>query len=126
MVEDAKIERVLADLKDLKVHIHIDDFGTGYSSLSYINKFPVSALKIDRSFIAKIGNQGEDSEIIRAIVNLADNLKMDVIAEGVEKEEHLTLLKALKCKYAQGYLFSHPLNCKEASKLLVNTSSILR
>lgn len=120
MVEDSKIERVLADLKDLQVQIHIDDFGTGYSSLSYINKFPVSALKIDRSFIAKIGTQGEDSEIVKAIVNLADNLKMDVIAEGVEKDEHLSLLKALKCKYAQGYLFSHPLNCKEASKLLVN------
>jgi EAL domain-containing protein (putative c-di-GMP-specific phosphodiesterase class I) len=125
MVEDAKIEGVLADLKDLKVQIHIDDFGTGYSSLSYINKFPVSALKIDRSFITKIGSQGEDSEIVKAIINLADNLKMDVIAEGVEKDEHLTLLKALKCKYAQGYLFSHPLDSRETSKLLANKRSKL-
>ena len=122
MVEDAKIEKVFADLKEMNVQIHIDDFGTGYSSLSYINKFPVSALKIDRSFIAKIGAQGEDSEIVKAIVNLADNLKMDVIAEGVEKNEHLSLLKALKCKYVQGYLFSHPLNSKEAAKLLVQNT----
>ena len=122
MIEDVKIEKVLADLKEMNVQIHIDDFGTGYSSLSYINKFPVSALKIDRSFISKIGEQGEDSEIVKAIVSLADTLKMDVIAEGVEKSEHLSLLKALKCKYVQGYLFSHPLNSKEAAKLLVQNT----
>ena len=122
MVEDAKIEKVFADLKEMNVQIHIDDFGTGYSSLSYINKFPVSALKIDRSFISRIGEQGEDSEIVKAIVSLADNLKMDVIAEGVEKDEHLSLLKALKCKYVQGYLFSHPLNSKEAAKLLLQSA----
>jgi diguanylate cyclase (GGDEF)-like protein/PAS domain S-box-containing protein len=124
MVEDVKIHSVLADLKEMQVHIHIDDFGTGYSSLSYIHKFPVSALKIDRSFIARIGEQGEDSEIVKAIVNLAENLKMDVIAEGVEKNEHLSLLKALKCKYVQGYLFSHPLNSKEARNLLVPQEKI--
>ena len=122
-MEDTKITTVLSQLKEMDIQIHIDDFGTGYSSLSYINKYPVSALKIDRSFINKMGLEGEDSEIVRAIVNLAHNLKMDVIAEGVEKGEHLPILKALNCKYVQGYFFSHPLNSKEAEKLL-NANSI--
>jgi diguanylate cyclase (GGDEF)-like protein/PAS domain S-box-containing protein len=123
LMEDTKITTVLSQLKEMAIQIHIDDFGTGYSSLSYINKFPVSALKIDRSFINKMGLEGEDSEIVRAIVNLAHNLKMDVIAEGVEKGEHLPILKALNCKYVQGYFFSHPLNSQEAEKLL-NANSI--
>ena len=123
LMEDTKITTVLSQLKEMDIQIHIDDFGTGYSSLSYINKYPVSALKIDRSFINKMGLEGEDSEIVRAIVNLAHDLKMDVIAEGVEKEEHLPILKALNCKYVQGYFFSHPLNSQEAEKLL-NANSI--
>jgi diguanylate cyclase (GGDEF)-like protein/PAS domain S-box-containing protein len=123
LMEDTKITTVLSQLKEMAIQIHIDDFGTGYSSLSYINKYPVSALKIDRSFINKMGLEGEESEIVRAIVNLAHNLKMDVIAEGVEKGEHLPILKALNCKYVQGYFFSHPLNSQEAEKLL-NANSI--
>jgi len=123
LMDDIKIETVLLQLKEMAIQIHIDDFGTGYSSLSYIQQFPVSALKIDRSFINKMGLEGEDSEIVRAIVNLAHNLKMDVIAEGVEKGEHLSILKALNCKYVQGYFFSHPLNSQEAEKLL-NANSI--
>jgi len=123
LMEDKKIETVLSQLKEMDIQIHIDDFGTGYSSLSYIQQFPVSALKIDRSFINKMGLEGEDSEIVKAIVNLAHNLKMDVIAEGVEKEEHLSILKALKCKYVQGYFFSQPLNSQEANNLLLAASS---
>jgi diguanylate cyclase (GGDEF)-like protein/PAS domain S-box-containing protein len=118
MVEDEKIQSVLSELKQMDIQIHIDDFGTGYSSLSYIHKFPVSALKIDKSFIARIGDQGENSEIVKAIVNLAHNLNLDVIAEGVEKTEHLPILKALECKYVQGYLFSQPINSKDAENLL--------
>ena len=123
LIEDAKITTVLSQLKEMDIQIHIDDFGTGYSSLSYIQQFPVSALKIDRSFINKMGIEGEDSEIVRAIVSLAHNLKMDVIAEGVEKGEHLSILRALKCKYVQGYFFSQPLNSKEAKELLSAASS---
>jgi EAL domain-containing protein (putative c-di-GMP-specific phosphodiesterase class I) len=118
LVEDTTITTVLSKLKEMDIQIHIDDFGTGYSSLSYIQQFPVSALKIDRSFINKMGIEGEDSEIVKAIVNLAHNLKMDVIAEGVEKGEHLPILKALKCKYVQGYFFSQPVNSKDAGNLL--------
>ena len=122
LVEDAKIATVLSQLKEMDIQIHIDDFGTGYSSLSYIQQFPVSALKIDRSFINKMGIEGEDSAIVKAIVNLAHNLKMDVIAEGVEKGEHLPILKALNCKYVQGYFFSHPVNSREAEKMLLAAS----
>ncbi len=118
LVEDKKISSVLTQLKAMDIQIHIDDFGTGYSSLSYIQQFPVSALKIDRSFITRMGVEGEDSAIVKAIVNLAHNLKMDVIAEGVEKGEHLPVLKALNCKYVQGYFFSHPVNSGEAEKML--------
>jgi diguanylate cyclase (GGDEF)-like protein/PAS domain S-box-containing protein len=123
LMEDEKIAMVLSKLKEMDVQIHIDDFGTGYSSLSYINKYPISALKIDRSFIERMGIEGEDSEIVRAIVNLAHNLSMDVIAEGVEKGEHLPILKALNCKYVQGYFFSQPLNTKEAESLLIAARS---
>jgi diguanylate cyclase (GGDEF)-like protein/PAS domain S-box-containing protein len=123
LVEDTKITKVLSELKEMDVQIHIDDFGTGYSSLSYIQQFPVSALKIDRSFINKMGLAGEDSEIVKAIVTLAHNLKMDVIAEGVEKGEHLPILKALKCKYVQGYFFSQPVNSEEAGNLISVVSS---
>jgi EAL domain-containing protein (putative c-di-GMP-specific phosphodiesterase class I) len=108
----------------MDVQILIDDFGTGYSSLGYLQQFPVSALKIDRSFIKKIGAEGEDSEIVRAIVNLAHNLNMDVVAEGVEMTEHLPILKALKCKYAQGYLFSHPLNNRDIEDLLSSADTL--
>jgi diguanylate cyclase (GGDEF)-like protein len=125
LMEDTKITAVLSQLKEMDVQIHIDDFGTGYSSLSYIQQFPVSALKIDRSFINKMGAEGEDSEIVKAIVNLAHNLNMDVIAEGVEKGEHLSILKALKCKYVQGYYYSRPVNSREAEILLSTTGSEL-
>ena len=125
LMEDTKITAVLSQLKEMDVQIHIDDFGTGYSSLSYIQQFPVSALKIDRSFINKLGAEGEDSEIVKAIVNLAHNLNMDVIAEGVEKGEHLSILKALKCKYVQGYYYSRPVNSREAEILLSTTGSEL-
>ena len=84
-MEDTKIASVLLQLKENDVQIHIDDFDTGYSSLSYIQQFPVNALKIDCSFINKMGLEGKDSEIVTAIVNLTHDQKMDVIAEGVEK-----------------------------------------
>jgi EAL domain-containing protein (putative c-di-GMP-specific phosphodiesterase class I) len=122
MIEDTKIVKVLEQFKEMGIQIHIDDFGTGYSSLRYINQYPVSALKIDRSFIDKIGRGGENSEIVKAIVNLAHNLNIDVIAEGVEKVEHLSALKALQCNYVQGYFFSHPLNTEETENLLTEHS----
>jgi len=119
IMENAKVASpLLLQLKDMKVKIHIDDFGTGYSSLSYLHQFPVDVLKIDRSFVKRIGDNDDNLEIIRAITTLAHSLEMSVIAEGVETEEQLTQLKALGCEYMQGYLFSKPLNSKDIEALL--------
>lgn len=102
----------MAQLQAMGVHIHIDDFGTGYSSLSYLHSFPVNALKIDRSFISKM-TTNENQEIVKTIITLAQNLKLEVIAEGVEEEHQLSIIKDLACQYGQGFLFSHPLSVKE-------------
>jgi len=123
IIDNEKLQTVLLQLKEMKVKIHIDDFGTGYSSLSYLQQFPVNALKIDRSFINKIGLQGENSEIVQAIVSLAQSLNIEVIAEGVEQNEHVPILQTLKCKYVQGYFFSHPLNKQEAEAYLSKLES---
>ncbi len=105
-------------LKDINVKLHIDDFGTGYSSLSYLHQFPVDVLKIDRSFVSRLGFNGDNMKIVMAIATLAHSLNMDIIAEGVETEDQIAQLRTLKCKYMQGYFFSRPLDCKEIEKLL--------
>ncbi len=102
--------RLLKRLKALGVQLSIDDFGTGYSSLGYLHKFPVNTLKIDRSFIGRIGEDAENIEIVRTIVSLAENMGMDVVAEGVETLSQLTQLRKLNCQYGQGYLFSRPVD----------------
>ena len=99
----------LARLQTMGVHIHIDDFGTGYSSLSYLHRFPVNALKIDRSFIAKLSADHENEEIIRTIIALARHLGLEVIAEGIEQDDQLSAIKDLACGFGQGFLFSRPL-----------------
>jgi diguanylate cyclase (GGDEF)-like protein/PAS domain S-box-containing protein len=109
---------MLLKLKEMNIHIHIDDFGTGYSSLSYLHRFPSNAVKIDRSFVSRIGAKGENLEIVRAIVALARSLNMDAIAEGVETIEQLNYLKALKCKYAQGFYCSRPLDCQSMERFI--------
>ncbi len=110
---------MLLQLQQMNIQLHLDDFGIGYSSLSYLHRFPSNALKIDRSFISKIGANGENLEIVQAIVTLAQSLNIDVIAEGVETLEQLTQITAMKCKYAQGYLFSQPLDSKSVETLIV-------
>jgi diguanylate cyclase (GGDEF)-like protein/PAS domain S-box-containing protein len=99
----------MASLRDMGVHIHIDDFGTGYSSLSYLHRLPVTALKIDSSFVGKISARGDNMEIILSIISLARSLNLSVIAEGVEHDFQLTKIRDLDCLYAQGYFFSEPL-----------------
>ncbi len=108
----------LARLRALGVKVDLDDFGTGYSSLSYLHRFEIDALKIDRSFIANIGEAGENSEIVRTIINLARGLDMDVVAEGVERPEQLAILRSLGCERVQGYLFSPPLATEAVRSLL--------
>jgi EAL domain-containing protein (putative c-di-GMP-specific phosphodiesterase class I) len=100
--------QLLRRLKGLGVQLSIDDFGTGYSSLGYLHRFPVDTLKIDRSFIGRIGEAAENIEIVRTIISLAENIGMDVVAEGVETLSQLSQLRRLNCQYGQGYLFSRP------------------
>jgi diguanylate cyclase (GGDEF)-like protein len=96
-------------LRNMGLQIHIDDFGTGHSSLSYLQLFPISALKIDRSFINKLTANGDNQEIITHIVSLAKSLNFYVIAEGVEMEHQLANIKNLHCGYGQGFLFARPM-----------------
>jgi diguanylate cyclase (GGDEF)-like protein len=109
---------ILNKLKELGVQLSIDDFGTGYSSLSYLHRLPFDTLKIDRSFVNNVGEKGENSEILQTIISLAKNLKMRAIAEGIETETQLQILRDLNCDFAQGYLFSKPLPKEEMEKQL--------
>jgi hypothetical protein len=99
------------------VKVYIDDFGTGYSSLSYLANLPVYALKIDRDFVSRLGDE-RNSSIVRSVISLAHNLGLQVIAEGVETSDQLDYLKALKCQFGQGYLFSRPCDSDQATEIL--------
>jgi diguanylate cyclase (GGDEF)-like protein len=113
----------LAKLRALGVRLSIDDFGTGYSSLSYLNRFPLDILKIDRSFISTMNQSDENLQIVKTIVTLAGNLGLEVIAEGVETEEQLNQLRLLKCQYAQGFLFSKPMDAEQADLFILNDAN---
>jgi len=118
MRDAAETLAVLTSLKDLGVQLHVDDFGTGYSSLSYLKRFPVDALKIDRSFVSGLASDLEDFAIVQAIVGLATSLGMDTIAEGVETVRQRKMLRDLGCTSAQGYLFSKPVDASAITALL--------
>jgi len=109
---DDTIEK-MQQLKALGVHFSIDDFGTGYSSLAYLTRLPLDQLKIDRSFVRNIGLQASDAAVIDTIIGLADNLSLEVIAEGVETAEQRDFLSSHGCSLCQGYLFAHPLPVHE-------------
>jgi len=109
---------MLNQLKDLNIKVCVDDFGTGYSSLSYLHTFPIDTLKIDRSFVHDMSRNFRNMEIIRTIIMLAHNLKLDVIAEGVETGEQDAQLSALGCQFAQGFYFSRPINSSDAALLI--------
>jgi diguanylate cyclase (GGDEF)-like protein/PAS domain S-box-containing protein len=109
---------LLTELRELGVQLSIDDFGTGYSSLSYLQRFPIDTLKIDRSFVTQMMENEENLAIVRTIVALAQNLGMDVVAEGVETEDQLKLLRKLECEHGQGYLFSTPLGGGQLSHFI--------
>ena len=96
---------IFSKLRALGVQVYIDDFGTGYSSLGYLQTLPIDSLKIDQTFISRIGTNGSGSDIVRTILTLAHSLRMNVIAEGVETYEQLTELRSLECEFGQGYLF---------------------
>ncbi len=108
-------------IKQHGVKVSLDDFGTGYSSFSYLHQLPYDTLKIDRSFVSRIGDAGENSEIIHAIIVLAHNLRMDVVAEGVETATQATQLKNMWCEYAQGNYFAKPMEAEAAAALIKAT-----
>jgi diguanylate cyclase (GGDEF)-like protein/PAS domain S-box-containing protein len=113
------VRRAIDALSDLGVRIALDDFGTGYSSLSHLRDYPVDVLKIDRSFIAKITENNEVKSIVFAMLDLAKSLNIDVVAEGIEKEDQMKVLIQRGCKIGQGFLFGRPVSAGEVPSLLV-------
>lgn len=111
-------EKMLKQLKALGIQLCIDDFGTGYSSLSRLHEFPIDTLKIDRSFVSRIGADNCGVEIIQTIVTLARSRGMDIVAEGIETPTQLQKLRELGCELGQGYLFSKPVDSEKATELL--------
>lgn len=120
LIEDDEVAAfVLSKIKDMKLRVLLDDFGVGYSALSCLHRFPIDGIKIDRSFLARLGSEEEGSaEIVRALAHLANGLGMSTTAEGIETHEQLRFVRALGCDLGQGYHFGHPVPADEASALL--------
>ena len=105
-------------LRAIGIEWSIDDFGTGYSSLSHLHRLHLDTLKIDRSFVSRMGVEEGGTEMVRAIIALAHNLGMDVVAEGVETEAQFVALRRLGCQYAQGFFLSRPVDVVDADRLI--------
>jgi EAL domain-containing protein (putative c-di-GMP-specific phosphodiesterase class I) len=109
---------VLEKLRAMGVQVCVDDFGTGYSSLAYLSHFKIDSLKIDRSFVSRIDREQRQGELVQAIINMAHDLKIEVVAEGVETVGQLDLLKSMSCPYMQGFCFGKPASPRQAAALL--------
>ena len=118
MVDPEHAIRIMRSLRESGIHIAIDDFGTGYSSLAYLTRFPVKALKIDRSFVADVFSDHADAAIVRTIIEMAHQLGFTVVAEGVETERQAAFLRQFGCEQAQGFLFAPPMPAEDLSGLL--------
>ncbi|MBU3002026.1 EAL domain-containing protein [Paraglaciecola arctica] len=110
--------RMMQRLRERGIHLALDDFGTGYSSLAYLKRFPINTLKIDKAFIDDIAKSAEDRHMTQAIITIAHNLGLKVVAEGVENENQLSILRRYECEMLQGYLYSKPLNAARFERLL--------
>jgi diguanylate cyclase (GGDEF)-like protein/PAS domain S-box-containing protein len=124
MAGDYRVAATLERLQALQIPLDIDDFGTGYSSLSYLQQLPVAALKIDRSFVEKLGPRGQNVAFIQTMVSLARSLGIPVVAEGVETTMQLALVRQAGCDRAQGYFLSRPLDPEHAAALIGTTFSL--
>jgi EAL domain-containing protein (putative c-di-GMP-specific phosphodiesterase class I) len=118
MDDPAEAEQIMRSLKNLGVSLSLDDFGTGYSSLNYLRRFPVDSLKIDRSFIRDVTTDQSGASVVTSVIDIAHNLGLTAVAEGVETREQLDFLTGCGCDMFQGYLFSKPLPAEEFSILL--------
>jgi EAL domain-containing protein (putative c-di-GMP-specific phosphodiesterase class I) len=121
MQDAEKTIKIMNRLTKLGISFSIDDFGTGYSSLSLLKRFPLSTLKVDRSFIQDVPDDDDAVAIVKAIIAMAHSLKFEIIAEGVENRPQLDFLRNLKCQNYQGFLFSKPLPAKKITQLLKST-----
>lgn len=127
MMEDKdRCIEVIAELRSLGIGIHLDDFGTGYSSLSYLHTFPLDGLKIDRSFIHGIAGRRDCIAVLQAIMTLAHNLDIKVVAEGLEQPEQVALMQVLDCDYGQGFLFARPLLPGDAKEFARTSLQLVR
>ena len=124
MRREGEVDDLLHAIRALGVELSIDDFGTGYSSLAALKRFPVQRLKIDRAFIRDLGRDEDSAAIVRSILNLARNLKMSVVAEGVETAEQLAILRALACDDYQGFLFSRPVEADQVPALVESSRAV--
>jgi diguanylate cyclase len=123
LMQDSKPTALVLDaLKELGVQLALDDFGTGYSSLSYMRRFPIDALKVDRSFIRNLTTDADDASVVTAIINMGKSLHMRVVAEGVETREQLLYLEEHDCTEAQGYFFSRPVKAETVTELIAGAS----
>jgi diguanylate cyclase (GGDEF)-like protein/PAS domain S-box-containing protein len=124
LMQDPKFTiAILTSLKDMGVRLTLDDFGTGYSSLSYLKRFPIDALKIDKSFVHGLCTNADDANIVSAVINMGKSFRLKVIAEGVETREQFLKLQAQQCAEGQGYYFQAPIAGNEFAKLLGSDSS---
>jgi EAL domain-containing protein (putative c-di-GMP-specific phosphodiesterase class I) len=119
MQDPEQATRIVRALNKSGFRIAIDDFGTGYSSLAYLTRFPLSALKIDRSFVKEMARDKTDATIVRTIIEMAQSLALTVVAEGVETKEQARLLQMLRCEQAQGHLFAKPMPAEELSRVYI-------
>ena len=126
MIVDGQIGRRLDDLRDLGVGLHLDDFGTGYSSLSCLHRFPLTGIKLDKSFVDALAERPRNAKLIESLINLAHHLGLTVTAEGLETARSVNQLRDLGCDYAQGYYFSKPLPAAEAEAYLAENGPSLR
>jgi EAL domain-containing protein (putative c-di-GMP-specific phosphodiesterase class I) len=118
MQDSRSTVEVLTELKDIGVLLALDDFGTGYSSLSYLKRFPIDALKIDRSFVRDLTTDEDDAGIVTAVIGLGRNLHMRVVAEGIETREQLEFLQEHDCAQGQGFYFSEPVSAVDFGHIL--------